>query len=163
MSGSEKSAPRERATATNRKAFHEYEVLERFEAGIVLFGTEVKALRDGRVNLGDAFVRVENEEAWLWQLHIGPYMAAFRDNHEPMRKRKLLLHKKEILRIMGLVRQKGLTVVPLRIYSGHRGMFKVEIALVRGKTQGDKRDAIREREANREIQRVFRSRQKVGR
>ncbi|MHB1285183.1 MAG: SsrA-binding protein SmpB [Leptospirales bacterium] len=164
MSVADKAGPSEgRAAATNRKAFHQYEILEKFEVGIVLFGTEVKALREGRVNLGDAFVKVDREEAWLWQMHIGPFMAASRDNHEPLRKRKLLLHKREILRIMGLVRQKGLTVVPIRIYSNRDGRYKIEVALVRGKTQGDKREAIREREAKREIQRVFRSRQKVGR
>ncbi len=154
--------PTARAAATNRKAFHQYEVLEKLEAGLVLKGTEVKALREGRVNLGDAFVRVENEEAFLYQMHIGPYGAADRENHEPLRKRKLLLHIREIRRIMGLIKLKGLTVVPLRIYPNREGRFKVEIALVRGKTKGDKREAEREREAHREIERAFRTRQKVG-
>jgi SsrA-binding protein len=151
-----------RAVSTNRKALFRYEVIERFEAGIVLWGTEVKAIREGSVNLGDAFVRFEKEEAWLYQMHVGPYRGGNRENHDPLRVRKLLLHRKEILRLFGLTLQKGLTVVPLGIYSNNRKKFKVTLALVKGKTQGDKREAIKRREANREISRVFRSNQKFS-
>jgi SsrA-binding protein len=151
-----------RAVSTNRKALFRYEVLERFEAGIVLWGTEVKAIREGSVNLGDAFVRFEKEEAWLYQMHVGPYRGGNRENHDPLRVRKLLLHRKEILRLFGLTLQKGLTVVPLGIYSNNRKKFKVTLALVKGKTQGDKREAIKRREADREISRVFRSNQKFS-
>ena len=151
-----------RAVSTNRKALFRYEVIERFEAGIVLWGTEVKAIREGSVNLGDAFVRFEKEEAWLYQMHVGPYRGGNRENHDPLRVRKLLLHRKEILRLFGLTLQKGLTVVPLGIYSNNRKKFKVTLALVKGKTQGDKREAIKRREADREISRVFRSNQKFS-
>ena len=151
-----------RAVSTNRKALFRYEVIERFEAGIVLWGTEVKAIREGSVNLGDAFVRFEKEEAWLYQMHVGPYRGGNRENHDPLRVRKLLLHRKEILRLFGLTLQKGLTVVPLGIYSNKRKKFKVTLALVKGKTQGDKREAIKRREADREISRVFRSNQKFS-
>ena len=154
---------RSRAVSTNRKALFRYEVIERFEAGIVLWGTEVKAIREGSINLSDAFVRFEKEEAYLYQMHVGPYRGGNRENHDPLRVRKLLLHKKEILRLFGLTLQKGLTVVPLGIYSNSRKKFKVTLALVKGKTQGDKREAIKRREADREISRVFRSNQKFSR
>ena len=158
----DKEAERGRAVATNRKALFRYEILEKFEAGIVLLGTEVKALREGQVNLGDAFVRIEGEQAYLYQMHIGPYRGGNRENHDPFRVRKLLLHKKEILRLYGLMLQKGLTVVPLGIYSNNRKRYKVTLALVKGKTQVDKRESIKRREADREISRVFRSNQKFS-
>ncbi|MCL5286295.1 MAG: SsrA-binding protein SmpB [Nitrospirae bacterium] len=158
----ENEAPKSRAVSTNRKALFRYEVLEKFEAGIVLLGTEVKALREGAVNLGDAFVRFEGEEAFLYQMHVGPYRGGNRENHESLRVRKLLLHKKEIRRLFGLTLQKGLTVVPLGIYCNNRKKFKVTLALVKGKTQGDKREAVKRREADREISRVFRSNQKFS-
>ncbi len=153
-------AGRARAVATNRKALFRYEVLEKVEAGLVLLGTEVKALREGQVNLADAFVRFEGEQAYLYQMHIGPYRGGNRENHEPFRVRKLLLHKKEILRLYGLTLQKGLTVVPLGIYCNDRKRYKVTLALVKGKSQVDKRETIKRREADREISRVFRSNQK---
>ena len=158
----ESASERGRAVATNRKAFYRYEILEKLEAGIVLLGTEVKALREGQVNLGDAFVRFEGEEAHLYQMHIGPYRGGNRENHDPFRVRKLLLHKKEIQRLFGLTLQKGLTVVPLGIYSNERKKYKVTLALVKGKTQVDKRETIKRREADREISRVFRSNQKFS-
>jgi len=159
----EKEQPdRARAVATNRKALFRYEILERFEAGIVLLGTEVKALREGNVNVGDAFVRFEGEQAWLYQMHIGPYRGGNRENHDSLRVRKLLLHKKEIKRLFGLTLQRGLTVVPLGVYSNNRKKFKVTLALVKGKTQSDKREATKRREADREISRVFRSNQKFS-
>ena len=151
-----------RAVSTNRKALFRYEVIERFEAGIVLWGTEVKAIREGSVNLGDAFVRFEKEEAWLYQMHVGPYRGGNRENHDPLRVRKLLLHRKEILRLFGLTLQKGLTVVPLGIYCNDRKRYKVTLALVKGKSQVDKRETIKRREADREISRVFRSNQKFS-
>jgi SsrA-binding protein len=150
-------APSGKTVANNRRASFQYEILERFEAGLVLLGTEVKALREGRSNLGDAFVRIDDMEAFVHQLHIGPYSAGSFLNHEPLRKRKLLLHKKQIKRIMGLVKIKGYTIILTRIYVTSAGRFKAEIALAKGKTQGDKREAIREREAHRDIERAFRS------
>lgn len=155
-------AERARPVTTNRKALFRYEILERFEAGIALLGTEVKALRGGNVNLGDAFVRFEGEEAWLYQMHIGPYRGGNRENHESLRVRKLLLHKKEIRRLFGLTLQRGLTVVPLGIYCNARKKFKVTLALVKGKTLSDKREATKRREADRELSRTFRSNQKFS-
>lgn len=146
-----------KTVANNRRANYQYEILERFEAGMVLLGTEVKALREGRSNLGDAFVRIDDMEAYVYQLHIGPYSAGSFLNHEPLRKRKLLLHKKQIKRIMGLVKIKGYTIILTRIYVNPGGRFKAELALAKGKTQGDKRESIREREAHRDIERAFRS------
>lgn len=153
---------RNRPVSTNRKALFRYEILEKFEAGIVLLGTEVKALREGSVNLGDAFVRFEGEQAFLYQLHIGPYRGGNRENHDSLRVRKLLLHKKEIRRLFGLTLQKGLTVVPLGVYFNSKKKCKVTLALVKGKTQSDKREATKRREADREISRVFRSNQRFS-
>lgn len=139
----------------NKKAYFDYEILEKYEAGIELKGTEVKSVREGKVNLRDSFVRIENGEAFLFNTYIAPYKHGSLFNHEPTRKRKLLLHKREIKRLMGKVQEKGLTIVPLRMYFNERGKVKVEIALVKGKRKYDKREAIKRRELEREAQKAM--------
>jgi SsrA-binding protein len=142
--------------ATNRRARFEYEIVDRFEAGIMLTGPEVKALRQGHANLGDAFASIHKGEAWLEKLHISPYEPATRDNpSDPQRRRKLLLHRAEIERLAGRVAEKGLTLVPLSLYF-LRGRAKVELALARGKHRHDKRETIKRREGDREAQRAMR-------
>lgn len=139
----------------NRKAYHDYFVEEKLEAGIKLTGTEIKSIRNGRVNLKDSFARVENGEVWLYQMHISPYEQGNRFNHDPLRKRKLLLHKSEINKLMGKVQQEGLTLVPTKIYL-KRGLAKIELGVCRGKKLYDKRQDIAKRDAKREIERHFR-------
>ena len=142
----------DRIVVQNRKARHEYHVLNTWEAGMVLQGTEVKALREGKGNLQDAFARVDSGEVWLFNFHISPYEQGNRFNHDPLRPRKLLLHDSEIRRMIGAVQEKGLTLVPLDVhFSG--GRAKVNLALVRGKQLHDKREAIKERDQKREVQR----------
>jgi SsrA-binding protein len=141
--------------ATNRQASHRYSFLDRFEAGIALTGTEVKSLREGKAQLKDGYATVRDGEVWLHNVHIPPYGPASRENHEPERARKLLLHRREIDRLVGRIRERGLTLVPLRIYfSGPRA--KVELALARGKDVHDKREAIRTREMRRDMERALR-------
>ena len=150
--GKRKAAPGD--VATNRQASYRYNLLERFEAGLVLTGTEVKSLRDGNAQLKDAYATVRDGEVWLIGLYIAPYAAASRDNHDPERPRKLLLHRGEIERLIGRSQERGLTLVPTRIYfSGPRSRAKVEISLARGKDLYDKRQAIRKREMARDIER----------
>jgi SsrA-binding protein len=151
----ERNEDRERDVAVNRRAYHDYFIDEKYEAGIMLTGTEVKSMRNGRANLRDGFVRVGGHEAWLENVHISPYAQASVMNHDPVRPRKLLLHRKEIASLIGKVRQKGYTLIPLRIYFS-RNHAKVEIGLGRGKRQYDKREAIAERDAKREIARAVR-------
>jgi SsrA-binding protein len=151
MSTTEGRAPR--TIAVNRRARHEYTVEETLDAGLVLTGTEIKAVRAGKVNLSEAFARVERGEAWLIGAHIAPWEGGNRANHEPKRDRKLLLHRDEIDRLMGRVRAKGLTVVPLRLYISSRGIAKVELGLARGKQLHDKRRAVAERDARRQAER----------
>jgi SsrA-binding protein len=141
--------PDERLIASNKKAFHDYHILSRHEAGLVLTGTEVKSLRDGRANLKDAYVIFKNGEALLFGLHISPYSHGNRENHEPERTRKLLLHKRELIKLFADVVEKGLTIVPLRMYF-RKGRAKAEIAVVRGKKLHDKRESEKTREAARE-------------
>jgi SsrA-binding protein len=143
--------------AKNRAARHEYEILDTFEAGLVLTGTEVKSLREGRANITDAYGTVRNGELWLLNAHISPYGSGGYVNHEPTRTRKLLLHQREIRRLIGAVERQGLTLVPLELYF-QRGRAKVAIALVRGKKLHDKRDDARRRDAERDIARAFRKR-----
>jgi SsrA-binding protein len=145
----------EKVVATNRKAFHDYHIEDKLEAGIVLRGTEVKSLRAGLVNLRDSYASVDRGEVFLHNCHINPYSHGNILNHEPLRPRKLLLHQKEINQLIGKTQQKGLTLIPLRIYFTPRGHAKVELALARGKKQYDRRDAIREREAGREVERAM--------
>lgn len=138
----------------NRKALHDYHVLETWEAGIVLLGTEVKSLRTGQGQLQDAYVDLVDGELWLKQAHISPYAFGTYANHEPLRARKLLLNKAEITRMTAKVVRKGLTLVPLAIYLNAKGKIKVKVALAEGKTRGDKREALKAREAKRELDRV---------
>ena len=141
--------------ASNRQASFRYEFLDKYEAGMVLEGTEVKALRDTGAQLKDGYALIRDGELWLHNVHIPPYGPAARDNHEPERDRKLLLHRTEIDRIMGRIKERGLTLVPTRIYFKD-GRAKVEVALARGKDRFDKREAIKERETKRDLQRALR-------
>lgn len=144
-----------KVVASNPKAFHDYFIEDRYEAGIVLTGSEIKSVREGRVNLRDSFVLIKDGEAWLMDAHIAPYKQAGRENHDPRRPRKLLLHRYQINRLMGKVKEKGYTIVPLQMYIKGR-WAKVEIALAKGKKLYDKRRAIAEREAERKIRRALR-------
>lgn len=141
--------------ASNRRARHDYEIVDTLEAGIALRGPEVKSLRAGRANLGDAYASIRNHEVFLHHLHISPYEPARLANSEPLRERKLLLHRRQIERLRARVQEKGFTLIPLSLYF-KEGRAKVELALVRGKRQYDKRQAIREREGKREAQRSLR-------
>ncbi len=143
--------------AENRKARHDYIILEQIEAGLVLTGTEVQSLRLGKVNLKDSYARIKNGEAWLHQVHISPYPFAHHDNHDPLRVRKLLLHRREIDKLYGKVNEQGHTLVPLRIYF-KGGRAKVTLALVKGKREYDKRRTIRERDEKREMERARKAR-----
>jgi SsrA-binding protein len=150
----------DKVIATNRKAYHDYEILETHEAGIVLRGTEVKSLRESQVNFKDCYAAVDNGEAWLIGCYISPYHHGTDANHDPERRRKLLLHKKEIQRLLGKVAERGLTMIPLRLYF-KGGRAKCELGLARGKKLHDKRASIREREAKREMAKEARARQRA--
>jgi SsrA-binding protein len=150
-----KAAPAGRIAVQNRKARHEYHILETWETGIVLQGTEVKSLREGKANLQDSFARIDRGELWLYNLHISPYEQANRFNHDPLRARKLLMHRNQLRKLVGQVEQKGLTLVPLDIHFSERGLAKVNLALVRGKQLHDKRDTLRERAEQRDMERGF--------
>jgi SsrA-binding protein len=153
-----KRKPASGDVATNRRARHTYELLDRFECGIELLGTEVKALREGKAQIGDAYAVIEGGEVWLRGAHIPPYGQAS-ENHDPDRERKLLLHRYEIERLIGRSRRRGLTLVPTRIYfKGPRA--KVELALARGKERRDRRREIRDRDVQREVERELRQRQR---
>ncbi|MBQ2887628.1 MAG: SsrA-binding protein SmpB [Firmicutes bacterium] len=141
----------------NRKARHEYLFLEKYEAGIELFGTEVKSLRAGKASLVDAFARIENGQVWLYNLHISHYEFGNINNHDEKRPRRLLLHKGEIARLNAAVREKGLTLVPVRLYFS-AALVKVELALARGKKMYDKRDSMAERDSKRQIERAMKER-----
>jgi SsrA-binding protein len=141
--------------ARNKRARHEYQILDTWEAGLVLTGPEVKSLRAGKASLGEAFARVEGGEVWLHDLHISPYDPASQWNADPVRPRKVLLHRREIRRLIGGVQEKGLTLVPLELYF-RRGLAKVTLALARGKKLYDKRETLKRRDAQREIERAFR-------
>lgn len=149
--------PGEKLIATNRKARHDYDILETYEAGLVLKGTEVKSLRAGQVNFKDSYATISRDEAWLLGCHIAPYSHGTDANHEPDRTRKLLLKRREIARLIGKVAERGLTLVPLRLYF-KEGRAKLEIGLARGKKLHDKREAIRERDVRRELAKEARSR-----
>ncbi len=148
--------------ATNRRARHEYHIEETYEAGLALTGTEVKTLRQRRVSLQEAFARVEGGEIWLYHMHIPPYEAGNIFNHDPLRRRKLLLHRSEIRRLFAKAQQKGYTLIPLRVYFRH-GVAKIELGVARGKKQYDKRESVARRDALREIDKaVKRSRDRAG-
>ena len=148
-----------RPIAENRKAFHDYHVLETFEAGVALLGTEVKAIREGRVNLRDSYARLDRGEAWLLNVHISPYSHTGYAHHEERRERKLLLHRFELRKLTGRVAEKGLTLVPLRMYF-KKGRVKVALGLAKGKREYDKRETIRRREVDRETRAAVKERQR---
>lgn len=145
--------------AENRKARHDFHIHETYEAGLVLTGTEVKSLRAGKANLKDAYARIDNGEMMLHQMHISPYEQGNRFNHEPLRVRKLLMHRLEIIKLLSKTKEKGYTLVPLKLYFT-RGRAKLELGLASGKKNYDKRQDIAERDAKREMDRAFRDRQK---
>lgn len=147
-----------KVVATNRKASFEYFLLEHYEAGLALQGSEIKSVRAGQVSIAEAYVKVDEKEAWLVNAHIAPYDPASRYNHDPIRQRRLLLHKKEIRQLWDTVRQKGVTVIPTRMYL-KEGRAKVEIALAKGKKLHDKRQAIAKRDLERELNRQVRYRE----
>ena len=143
--------------AENRKAFHDYHLLETFEAGLVLLGTEVKAIREGRVNLRDSFARIEDGEVYLYNVNISPYSHRGYAHHEPLRRRKLLLHREEIRKLIGKTVEKGMTLVPVRLYFKN-GRVKVAVSLAKGKKEYDKRETIKRREVERETRAAVKSR-----
>ena len=145
--------------AENRKAFHDYHILETFEAGVALLGTEVKAIREGRVNLRDSFARVENGEVFLYNVNISPYSHRGYADHEPMRRRKLLLHRQEIQKLVGKTVEKGMTLVPVRMYFKN-GRVKVAVNLAKGKKDYDKRETIKRRETDRETRAAIKERRR---
>ena len=147
----------EQLVADNRKAGHDYHLLETFEAGLVLEGTEVKAIREGRVNLRESYCKLEQGEAYLLNAHVGPYSHGGYATHDPTRRRKLLLNKAELHKLLGRTTEKGLTIVPLRMYFKH-GRVKVAVALAKGKNTIDKRETVRRREAERETRAAMKSR-----
>ena len=147
----------QRLIADNRKAYHDYHVLDTWEAGVALLGTEVKAIREGSVNLRDSYARLENGEVWLMNLHISPYSHTGYAHHDERRQRKLLLHRHEIEKLSGRVVERGLTLVPLRMYL-NKGRVKVALALVKGKQAHDKRETIRRREVDRETRAAIKAR-----
>ncbi len=154
---SEKRDASEKLFATNKKAFHDYFILEKLEAGIVLVGTEVKSIREARINLKDSYAMIRQGEAFLLNCHISPYSHGNRQNHDPTRTRKLLLHEKEIRKLIGKTQEKGLTVVPLRVYL-RRGKIKVELGVARGKKLHDKRETERRKELDQEARAAMRQR-----
>ena len=145
---------------TNRKAFHNYHILDKYEAGMELLGSEVKSLREGNANLREAYVIIRKGQAWVSGVHIKPYSHTGFDGHEPVRNRKLLLHSREIIKLKAMLDQKGLTAIPLRIYFNKKGLAKLELALAKGKKIYDKKIALKERDIKRESQRELSERRK---
>ena len=150
----------DKVLAQNKKAFHDFFIEETYEAGIVLTGTEIKSIRRGKANLRDAYARIEGREVFLHNLHISPYEQGNSFNHDPLRTRKLLLHRSEISKLIGATKEKGFTLVPTKMYL-RNGFCKVQIGLAKGKKMHDKREAAKKRDANREIAKALRERQKV--
>ena len=153
----DKKKDKDKNVSVNRKAFHDYEILSKHEAGIVLLGTEIKAIREGRVNLKDAYIDVKSGEAVLRGAHIGQYSNASINNHEPERPRKLLLHRREINKFIQRVMVKGVSIIPLRLYFIENGRLKIEIALAKGKRSYDKKSAIKDRDIKREVNRELKN------
>ncbi len=153
----EKATSGEKLVASNKKAFHDYFILEKLEAGIALLGTEVKSIREGRINLKDSYAAVKDGEPILMNCHISPYSHGNRQNHDPVRVRKLLLHRQEIRKLIGKTQEKGLTLVPLRVYL-KRGRVKVELGVARGKKDYDKRETERRKEVERETRAAMKHR-----
>jgi len=150
----------QRDLVKNKKAKHDFHIEETFEAGIALEGTEVKSLRSGKASLRDSYARVENGELYLYDMHISPYEKGNQFNHDPKRPRKLLMHKREIMRLYGYVREKSYTLVPLRLYLNEKGLIKVELALAKGKRMYDKRREIAKRDAERQMEKALKERYK---
>lgn len=144
--------------ANNKKARHDYFIEEVYEAGLVLTGTEIKSVRQGRVNLKESYAKIENGEVFIYNMHISPYEQGNRYNVDPLRERKLLLHKQEIRKLIGYTTQKGLTLVPLQVYLNEKGLVKMEIAVARGKKLYDKREDIAKRDAGRRMERMMKDR-----
>jgi len=149
----------QKSIAENRKAFHDYHILETFEAGVQLVGTEVKAIREGNVNLRDSFARVDDGEVWVYNIHINPYSHRGYSDHEPTRKRKLLLHRQEIRKLIGRTVERGMTLVPTRMYFKN-GHVKIALGLAKGKQAHDKRETIKRREADRETRAAVKERRR---
>jgi SsrA-binding protein len=149
-----------KVVSQNKKAYHDYFIEETYEAGIVLQGTEIKSIRAGKCNLKDSYARIQNGEAWLYSMHVSPYEQGNRFNHDPLRPRKLLLHNKEIAKLYGESKEAGMALVPLKVYLKN-GFAKVLLGLAKGKKNYDKRETLKKKEANREIERAFRDRQKI--
>lgn len=147
-------------TASNRKAYHEYNILDIYEAGIELFGTEVKSLREAQANLKESYVIIRKNQAWVSGMHINPYSNTGHDGHDPIRNRRLLLNKREIFKIKQAIDQKGLTAVPLKLYFNNNGWAKLEIGLAKGKKIYDKKSSIKERDIKRDMQRELRDKYK---
>lgn len=143
--------------ANNKKAFHDYDVIERFEAGLVLSGTEVKSAKDGNINLKESFIKILTHEAWLINCHISEYNKGNINNHVPTRSRKLLMHRKELDKLESKLKEKGLTLVALKIYINKKNLLKVDVGLCKGKKDHDKRQALREKDLNREAQRELKN------
>jgi len=152
--------PERQVIAVNRRARHDYDILEAYDAGLVLTGTEIKSLRAHRVSLREAYAQIDRGEAWLHNMHISPYQPGSRENPDPRRRRKLLLHRQEINKLLGRTTERGLTIVPLQLYL-ERGYAKVELGLARGRRQWDKRRAIAQREARREEERALSERHRT--
>jgi len=150
----QENSQEEKTVVTNRKALHEYFIIDRFEAGIALKGTEVKSLRQGTANLQDGYANIRKGEVWLIGMHISPFEKGNINNHDPKRDRKLLMHKREIRRLIGRVAEKGLTLVPLRVYF-KQNIAKIELGLARGKKSYDKRESIKKREVERQMRREY--------
>lgn len=151
-----KSKTKDAPLAQNKKARHDYQILETIEAGLVLTGTEIKSVRERRINLKDGFAQIHNGEAWLMNVHISEYTQGNRFNHDPLRARKLLLHKKEIQKLTGQTSEKGITIVPLKVYLKH-GFAKVLLGIAKGKHDYDKRETIKKRDQEREIRRTLKN------
>ncbi len=149
-----------KVVATNKQAYHNYNIIDTYEAGLVLQGSEVKSIREGQVNLRDSFVRIDNGEAFVINMYIAPYKPASKLQHDPYRKRKLLLHKREILKLMGKVQEKGYTIIPTKLYFKN-GKAKLEIALAKGKAKYEKKQAIRERDLKRELSKKYKGKIKL--
>ncbi|MDI6831358.1 MAG: SsrA-binding protein SmpB [Actinomycetota bacterium] len=152
-----------RTLAENRKARHDYHIEERFEGGLSLLGSEVKSIREGRANLRDSFARISGGELFLENMHVAPYSHGGAFNHEPLRPRKVLMHREELRRLEGKVNEKGYTLIPLRLYLNERGRIKVELGLARGKAKTDRRRDIMEREARRDLERTLKEAGRGGR
>ena len=153
----------QRVVATNRKAYYAYHIEDTFEAGLELRGTEVKALREGRINVGESFARVDHDEMILYNCHINHYSHGNIMNHDPLRARKLLLHRQQIHRLLGQTQRRGLTLIPLKVYFNERGIAKIQLALARGKRQYDRREDVKKREDTRDMARAMKREERRGR